>query len=164
MPGTTRPAGWSRSPSRTAPAGIVSAIAEARALLATTGRGPVGPYQVQAAIAALHAAATSADDVNWPGSPTCTACSTGWRPRRSSPSTGPSPSVGPTAPARRWRCSRRSSPRGGWPSYAPLHAAHADLLDRAGDQEGAIAAWQRAAEAARNPAEQAALARRAAVS
>ena len=42
------------------------AITEARALLGTTGRAPVGPYQVQAAIAALHAAATSADDVNWP--------------------------------------------------------------------------------------------------
>lgn len=46
--------------------------------------------------------------------------------------------------------------------YAPLHAAHADLLERAGDPAGAVAAWQRAAELTRNPAEQAALERRAA--
>jgi len=30
--------------------------------------------------------------------------------------------------------------------YAPLHAAHADLLDRAGDAEAATAAWARAIE------------------
>jgi RNA polymerase sigma-70 factor (ECF subfamily) len=46
--------------------------------------------------------------------------------------------------------------------YAPLHAAHADLLERAGDATGATAAWRRAAELTRNPAEQAALERRAA--
>jgi RNA polymerase sigma-70 factor (ECF subfamily) len=46
--------------------------------------------------------------------------------------------------------------------YAPLHAAHADLLERAGDTDGAVAAWRRAAESAGNPAERSALARRAA--
>jgi RNA polymerase sigma-70 factor (ECF subfamily) len=45
--------------------------------------------------------------------------------------------------------------------YAPLHAAHADLLERAGDEAGAVAAWRRAAELSRNAAEQAALERRA---
>jgi RNA polymerase sigma-70 factor (ECF subfamily) len=46
--------------------------------------------------------------------------------------------------------------------YALLHAAHADLLERAGNAMGATAAWRRAAELTRNPAEQAALLRRAA--
>src|SRR3954447_19892648 len=43
----------------------VRAIGEARELLATTGRGPVGQYQIQAAIAALHAAAPTAEEINW---------------------------------------------------------------------------------------------------
>jgi RNA polymerase sigma factor (sigma-70 family) len=43
------------------------AIAEGLALLnATLGAGPVGPYQLQAAIAALHDEATTADATDWP--------------------------------------------------------------------------------------------------
>jgi RNA polymerase sigma-70 factor (ECF subfamily) len=34
--------------------------------------------------------------------------------------------------------------------YAPLHAAHADLLERMGDRDEAAAAWARAAQAAGN--------------
>jgi len=30
------------------------------------GRGPIGPYQLQAAIAAVHAEAARADDTDWP--------------------------------------------------------------------------------------------------
>lgn len=42
-------------------------IAEGTALLtATLGRGTAGPYQVQAAIAALHDEATRAEDTDWP--------------------------------------------------------------------------------------------------
>jgi RNA polymerase sigma-70 factor (ECF subfamily) len=139
----------------------VTAIAEARALLATTGRGPVGPYQVQAAIAALHAAATSADDVNW----SRIADLYGLLHRMA-----PSPVV---TVNRAVAVGRADGPRaalallapvladGRLASYAPLHAAHADLLERAGDADGAGAAWRRAAELTRNPAEQAALERRA---
>jgi RNA polymerase sigma-70 factor (ECF subfamily) len=47
--------------------------------------------------------------------------------------------------------------------YPPLHAAHADVLERAGDVAGAAAAWRLAADLTRNSAEQAALSRRAAV-
>ena len=36
--------------------------------------------------------------------------------------------------------------------YGPLHAAHADLLDRAGDARAAAAAWARAIEATDNAA------------
>jgi RNA polymerase sigma-70 factor (ECF subfamily) len=45
--------------------------------------------------------------------------------------------------------------------YAPLHAAHADLLERAGDADAAVAAWRRAAALSRNTAERDALERRA---
>jgi RNA polymerase sigma factor (sigma-70 family) len=42
-------------------------IAEGVALVsATLGRGPVGPYQLQAAIAALHDEAATADATDWP--------------------------------------------------------------------------------------------------
>jgi RNA polymerase sigma factor (sigma-70 family) len=43
------------------------AIAEGQAILtATLGTGPVGPYQMQAAIAALHDEAPTARDTDWP--------------------------------------------------------------------------------------------------
>lgn len=42
-------------------------IAEGLALIgAVLGRAPVGPYQVQAAIAAVHAEAATADETDWP--------------------------------------------------------------------------------------------------
>ena len=44
-----------------------AAIAEGQALLARTlGAGPVGPYQLQAAIAALHDEAPAAEETDWP--------------------------------------------------------------------------------------------------
>ena len=44
-----------------------AAIAEGQALLAKTlGAGPVGPYQLQAAIAALHDEAPTAEQTDWP--------------------------------------------------------------------------------------------------
>jgi RNA polymerase sigma-70 factor (ECF subfamily) len=46
--------------------------------------------------------------------------------------------------------------------YGPLHAAHADLLDRAGERAAATAAWARAVAATDNAALRAELERRAA--
>jgi len=44
-----------------------AAITEGQALLTRTlGTGPVGPYQLQAAIAALHDEAPTAEDTDWP--------------------------------------------------------------------------------------------------
>jgi predicted RNA polymerase sigma factor len=44
-----------------------AAIAEGQAILtATLGAGPVGPYQLQAAIAALHDEAPAAEETDWP--------------------------------------------------------------------------------------------------
>ncbi|MGZ4621631.1 MAG: RNA polymerase sigma factor [Blastococcus sp.] len=136
------------------------AIAEARALLSTTGRGPVGSYQLQAAIAALHAAATSADDVNW----SRIADLYGLLDR-----IAPSPVV---TVNRAVAVGRADGPRaalallapvladGRLDGYAPLHAAHADLLERAGATDAAVVAWRRAAGLSRNAEEQAALERR----
>jgi RNA polymerase sigma factor (sigma-70 family) len=45
----------------------MTAITEGRAVLTRTlGTGPIGPYQVQAAIAALHDEAPSAEETDWP--------------------------------------------------------------------------------------------------
>jgi predicted RNA polymerase sigma factor len=44
-----------------------AAIVEGQAILTTTlGAGPVGPYQLQAAIAALHDEAPTAEETDWP--------------------------------------------------------------------------------------------------
>ncbi|MGZ6820657.1 MAG: hypothetical protein ACXVFZ_20660, partial [Blastococcus sp.] len=129
-------------------------------LLSTTGRGPVGSYQLQAAIAALHAAATSADDVNW----SRIADLSGLLDR-----IAPSPVV---TVNRAVAVGRADGPRaalallapvladGRLDGYAPLHAAHADLLERAGATDAAVVAWRRAAGLSRNAEEQAALERR----
>ncbi len=45
--------------------------------------------------------------------------------------------------------------------YAPLHAAHADLLDRSGDAPGASRAYEQAAACADNDVARAELLRRA---
>ncbi|SNS94619.1 hypothetical protein SAMN06893096_11159 [Geodermatophilus pulveris] len=139
-----------------------AAVAEARALLATTGRSPVGPYQVQAVIAALHAAAPDAAGVDWARIADL---------YRLLDRLAPSPVV---TVNRAVAVGRAEGPEAGLAllapvladgrlaGYVPLHAAHADLLERAGDAAGAAAAWRRAAELSGNPAERAVLDRRAA--
>jgi RNA polymerase sigma-70 factor (ECF subfamily) len=138
-----------------------AAVAEARALLGRTGRGPVGPYQVQAAIAALHAAAPSAGEIAWgriaelygllgrlAPSPVVTvneAVAVG-RAR------GPEAALVVLAPALADERLAR---------YAPLHAAHADLLERAGRRADAAGAWRHAAALAPNAAQRDEFERRA---
>jgi len=126
-------------------------IAEGAGLLdaALALRAP-GPYQVQAAIAALHAQAPRFEDTDWPQ----IAVLYGELARRA-----PSPVVEIN---RAVAAGMADGPRAGLAilapvlaegalaGYAPLHAAHADLLDRAGDTEAATAAWARAIEATGN--------------
>lgn len=137
------------------------AIAEARTLLASTGRGPLGPYQVQAAIALLHASAAGADRVPW----VRVAELYGVLGRLA-----PSPVVEVNRAVAVGRAEGAVAglavlapvlAAGRLDTYAPLHAAHADLLGRAGDTAAARAAWQRAAEAADNPGQRAQLLARA---
>jgi len=137
------------------------AIARARDLLAATGSLPPGPYQVQAAIAALHTAAPPGGDPDWarlaalhgvlariapsPVAQVNRAVAVGR-------SAGAAAGLAVLAPV-------LADPRFG--RYAPLHAAHADLLERAGRPRDAARAWRRAARASATPAQRTALAFRA---
>jgi RNA polymerase sigma-70 factor (ECF subfamily) len=135
------------------------AVAQARALLATTGRTAVGPYQVQAAIAALHAVD---GEVSWPR----VADLYGLLDRLA-----PSPvvtvnravAVGRADGARAGLAVLEPVLTGGrLDGYAPLHAARADLLERCGDVPAARAAWLTAAGLSEGAAQREALERRAA--
>jgi RNA polymerase sigma-70 factor, ECF subfamily len=136
------------------------AIAEGRRRVeAALRRRCPGPYQLQAAIAALHAEADSAEATDWPQ----IAALYGELAR-----VAPSPVVevnravavgmadGPQAGL---AVLDRVLADGALAGYAPLHAAHAGLLERAG--EDAAGAWGRAASATTNPLQRDELERRA---
>ena len=64
---TGPPASWSRWPSRTGRCGSATSIDEGVDLITDAlPRGPVGPYQLQAAIAAVHDEAPTAEETDWP--------------------------------------------------------------------------------------------------
>lgn len=140
----------------------VEAIGEARELMSTTASAvSLGPYQVQAAIAALHAAADDGEP-SWSRIADLYAILA-----RLSPSPvvdvnravavgradGPLAGLAVLAPV---------LDGGRLEAYVPLHAAHADLLERAGRLGQARAAWQRAADLAANAVQRAELLARAA--
>jgi len=138
-------------------------IAEGTAVLdAAVARRSPGPYQLQAAIAAVHAQAPCFEQTDWPQ----IAALYGELARRS-----PSPVIevnravavgladGPLAGLAILAPVLASA---GLDGYGPLHAAHADLLDRAGRADEATAAWARAIEATGNSALREALTRRVA--
>ena len=79
--------------------------------------------------------------------------------RRSSSSTVRWPSGWPPGPPPAWNCSSRCS-RAALERYQPLYAAHAELLSRAGDAEGAARAYERAIELSANDVEREELERR----
>ena len=135
-------------------------IGEGTAVLdAAVARREPGPYQVEAAIAALHAAAPGFEATDWPQ----IAALYGTLARLT-----PSPVVEIN---RAVAVGMADGPQAGLAvlepvlaagtltGYAPLHAAHADLLERLGSDEAA-AAWARAAQAAGNTALQRELRRR----
>jgi RNA polymerase sigma-70 factor (ECF subfamily) len=126
-------------------------IAEALGLLnrALRLRAP-GPYQLQAAIAALHVQAQSADRTDWPRIATLYA---------ELLAVAPSPVVAlnhavavaeATGPAEGLVLLDRID---GLDNYHLLHAARADLLRRLGRTGEAAAAYRRAHELAANPAD-----------
>ncbi len=134
------------------------AIAEGLAVLdAAVALRSAGPYQLQAAIAALHAQAPAFELTDWSEIATLY----GVLARLT-----PSPVVEVN---RAVAVGLADGPRAGLAllepvlatgalgDYAPLHAAHADLLERAGEPEAAAAAWQRAIQATQNPTLQAEL-------
>lgn len=130
------------------------AIAEGVALLtATLPLGSVGPYQLQAAIAAVHDEAKSADDTDWPQI-------LGLYGLLQRMSDNPMVTLnhaiatamvhGPAAGL------ERLDALAGDPRLAGHHrldAVRAHLLERAGDREGAIGCYLRAAERTASVAE-----------
>jgi RNA polymerase sigma factor (sigma-70 family) len=124
-----------------------SAIAEGVALLtATLSRGAVGPYQVQAAIAAVHDEAASAEDADW-------AQILGLYGLLQRMSDNPMVTLnhaialamvhGPAAGLERLDALAKDPRLQG---HHRLDAVRAHLLERAGDHEGAIAHYRCAAE------------------
>jgi RNA polymerase sigma-70 factor (ECF subfamily) len=117
---------------------------------AAVARRSPGPYQLQAAIAALHAAAPTFEQTDWPQ----IAALYGELARRS-----PSPVIevnravavgmadGPMAGLALLAAVLEG---GDLEGYGPLHAAHAHLLGRAGRAAEAEAAWARAIELTEN--------------
>ncbi len=136
-------------------------IAEGRAALdrAFSLRRP-GPYQLQAAISLLHVQATTVEETDWGQIADL---------YRALAAVAPSPVVavnhavavgfadGPRA-GLAVLCEPLADPR--LRDYQPLHAAHAELLRRAGDAEQAAAAYRRAIALSANAVERRELERR----
>jgi RNA polymerase sigma-70 factor (ECF subfamily) len=133
-----------------------------RLLDAALRRRRVGPYQLQAAIAALHATAETPEETDYGQIAAL---------YRELARHSPSPVIEVN---RAVAVGRFAGPEAGLAvlepvlasgrlaAYAPLHVAHADLLARHGDAAGAAAAYARAAVCADNEVTRAHLERRAA--
>jgi RNA polymerase sigma-70 factor (ECF subfamily) len=129
-------------------------------LEAALRRREPGPYQVQAAIAALHDQAPTPEETDWaeiadlyatlgrltpsPVVEVNRAVAVGF-------AEGPEAGLAVLAPL---------ASEGVLAGYQPLHAARAELLRRAGDAAGAAAAYRRAIELSNNAVERAELERR----
>jgi RNA polymerase sigma-70 factor, ECF subfamily len=163
-----------RSPGRTDDAGRPIALADQDRLSwrhdmidegvahldAAMARRSPGPYQAQAAIAALHAQAASFEDTDWAQ----IAALYGELARRTpsavievNRAVATGMAYGPRAGLAVLEPILTSGLLAG---YAPLHAAHADLLDRAGETDAASVSWARAIEVTGNEALRAELRRR----
>ncbi|MBN9241045.1 MAG: RNA polymerase subunit sigma-24 [Micrococcales bacterium 70-64] len=134
-----------------------AAIAEGIALVTRAlGSGPVGPYQLQAAIAAVHDEAASADDTDWPQILALYDVLSRVMP-------------GPVVALNRAvAVAMVHGPRAGLAELGSLevghrvHAVRAHLLELAGEREAAATAYREAARLSRSIPEQRYLALRAA--
>jgi RNA polymerase sigma factor (sigma-70 family) len=133
-------------------------IAEAVRLLDRALRlGRPGPYQVQAAIAALHAQAEAADDTDWPRIAALYAELLAMTP---SPVVALNHAVAVAMAAGPDRGLALIDRIDGVDRYHLLHAARADLLRRLGRTAAAATEYRRAYELAVNPADRRFLSRR----
>jgi RNA polymerase sigma-70 factor (ECF subfamily) len=121
-----------------------------------------GPYQLQAAIAALHATAPTAADTDWPqiaalyGRLGCLTPSPVIEVNRAvavGMADGPRAGLAVLAGAEAGADRRLQA-------YQPFHAARAELLRQAGDRDGAAAAYERAIALSANEVERTELERR----
>ena len=122
--------------------------------------GRPGPYQIQAAIAALHVNAQSFADTDWPQ---IAALYHALAELGHSPVVELNRAVAVAfayGPEHGLELLRPLLDEPSLERYQPLHAAHADLLRRAGDQAEAVAAYERAIALSGNAVERAELERR----
>lgn len=131
------------------------AIAEGVALVtAALSRGPVGPYQLQAAIAAVHDEAARAEDTDWPQ---ILALYGVLKQMSDNPMVALSHAIatamvhGPEAGLELLRALEGDARLSG---HHRLDAVRAHLLERAGDHEAAIEHYRRAASRTTNVPEQ----------
>ncbi len=123
-------------------------------------RGYAGPYQIQAAIAAVHAEARSADETDWPQIAALYAL---LLQRQPSPvvALNHAVAVGMAAgPAAGLALIDELDAQGELDGYHLLPAARAELTIRLGDRAGAERSFRRAIAACANPVERAHLERR----
>lgn len=156
----------SRRPTRTAPDGTMvrladqdrsrwdrTLIAEGQQLLRSgLRRGQPGPFQVQAAIAAVHADAPTAESTDWSQ---IVALYDQLFALRPNPVVALNRSVAIAellGPDRGLAALAQIDPAA-VEAYQPYHAARADLLARAGRYDQAAAAYQRAIELSKNAVE-----------
>jgi RNA polymerase sigma-70 factor (ECF subfamily) len=126
-------------------------IAEAVGVLDRALRhGRPGPYQVQAAIAAQHAQATTADRTDWPAIAALYAELLAMAP---TPVVALNHAVAVAMASTPAEGLTLIDGIAGLDGYHLLHAARADLLRRTGDTAAAAAAYRRAHELAANPAD-----------
>ena len=161
-PASTRRGATSRWRSRTGRGGTRTGSREGLEALERAMRlGRPGQYQLQAAITALHIQAPDAERdglgadrgavrARWPSSTRRRWSRSTARPRSGS-RTGPQAGLELLEPLLADPALER---------YQPLHAAHADLLRRAGDRQGAARAYERAIALTANAVERAELERR----
>ena len=131
-----------------------------RLLRTALATGKVGPYQLQAAISALHATAPSYGDTDW--EEICLVYASLFQLQ-------PTPVVQLNAAvalgnARGWQAGlaavHEAGSGGRLESYQPYHAACAEFLARSGQNAEAAIAYRKAIELTENQAEQAFLSRR----
>ncbi len=116
-----------------------------------------GPYQLQAAIAALHARAATPGETDWPQIAELYGRLLALTP---SPVVELNHAVAVAQAGRLGEALALIDAIEGLERYHLLHAARADLLRRAGREEEAAASYRRALELAGNPAERSFLERR----
>lgn len=134
-------------------------IAEGKAILERAlGMKQPGPYQIQAAISALHAGAAHADDTDWQQ---ITALYRVLYRIQPSPVVALNHAVAMAmADGVEHGLQRLDTLDDALRDYMPYHAAHADLLRRAGRAAEAHAAYERALSLTQNAVEQAYFVRR----
>ncbi|MEY2457300.1 MAG: polymerase sigma-70 factor, subfamily [Acidimicrobiaceae bacterium] len=115
-------------------------------------RNQPGAFQIQAAIAAVHADATTADATDWTQIITLYDQLYALRPNPVV-ALNRAIAVAELHGAAAGLAALAALDTTTLADYQPYHAAHADLLTRAGDRDGAVAAYDRAIELSSNPAE-----------